>query len=54
MSVPAPDSADNEARDLLHAPGALDEIWAAEAEIAQGDAIGADELRRLMEQRMRA
>jgi hypothetical protein len=32
----------------------VDEINAAEAEIARGEAIGADELRRLMEQRKRA
>ena len=42
-----------EALDLLSTPGALDEIRAAEAEIARGEAIGADELRRLTEQRMR-
>jgi AbrB family looped-hinge helix DNA binding protein len=40
--------------DLLSTPGALDEIRAAEAEIARGEAIGADELRRLLAQRMRA
>ena len=40
--------------DLLSTPGALDEIRAAEAEIARGKAIGADELRQLMAQRMRA
>lgn len=39
--------------DLLSTPGALDEIRTAEAEIARGEAIGADELRRLMAQRMR-
>ena len=38
--------------DLLSTPGALDEIWAAEAEVARGEAIGADELRRQMAQRM--
>ena len=43
-----------ETLDLLSTPGALDEIRAAEAEIARGEAIGADELRRLMEQRIRA
>ena len=43
-----------ETLDLLSTPGALDEIGAAEAEIARGEAIGAEELRRLMEQRMRA
>jgi antitoxin YefM len=43
-----------ETLDLLSTPGALDEIRVAEAEIARGEAIGADELRRLMEQRMRA
>ena len=42
-----------ETLDLLSTPGALDEIQAAEAEIARGDAIGAEELRRLMEQRRR-
>ena len=43
-----------ETLDLLSTPGALDEIRAAEAEIVRGEAIGADELRRLMEQRRRA
>ena len=43
-----------ETLDLLSTPGAVDEINAAEAEIARGEAIGADELRRLMEQRRRA
>ena len=43
-----------ETLDLLSAPGVLDEIRTAEAEIARGDAIGADELRRLIDQRMRA
>jgi prevent-host-death family protein len=38
-----------ETLDLLSTPGALDEIRAAEAEIARGEAT-ADELRRLMEQ----
>jgi antitoxin YefM len=42
-----------ETLDLLSTPGALDEIQAAEAEIARGEAIGAEELRRLMEQRIR-
>jgi prevent-host-death family protein len=40
--------------DLLSTPGALDEIRATEAEIARGEAIGADELRRQMAQRMQA
>jgi antitoxin YefM len=40
--------------DLLSTPGALDEIRAAEAEIARGEAVGADELRRMMAERMRA
>lgn len=40
--------------DLLSTPGALDEIQAAEAEIARGAAVGADELRRLMSERVRA
>ena len=40
--------------DLLSTPGALHEIRAAEAEIARGEAIGADELRRQMAQRMQA
>ena len=40
--------------DLLSTAGALDEIRAAEAEIAHGEAIGADELHRQMAQRMRA
>jgi prevent-host-death family protein len=43
-----------ETLDLLSTPGARDEIRAAEAEIARGEATGADELRRLMEQRTRA
>ena len=43
-----------ETLDLLSTPGALDEIHAAEAEIARGEATGADELRRLMEQRRQA
>ncbi len=43
-----------ETLDVLSTPGALAEIRAAEAEIARGEAVGADELRRLMEQRMRA
>src|SRR5262249_47053617 len=43
-----------ETLDLLSTPGALEEIRAAEAEIARGEAIGADELQRQMEQRMRA
>jgi antitoxin YefM len=42
-----------ETLDLLSTPGALDEIRAAEAEIARSEAVGADELRRLMEQRRR-
>ena len=41
-----------ETLDLLSTPGALEEIRAAEAEIARGDVTGADELRRLMGQRM--
>lgn len=40
--------------DLLSTPGALDEIRAAEEEIAHGEGIGADELRQMMAQRMRA
>ena len=43
-----------ETLDVLSTPGALDEIRAAEAEITRGEAVGADELRRLMEQRTRA
>ena len=43
-----------ETLDLLSTPGAVDEIRAAEAEIARGDAIGADELRRLMAERVRS
>ena len=43
-----------ETLDLLSTPGALDEIRVAETEIARGEAIGAEELRRLMEQRMQA
>lgn len=40
-----------ETLDLLSTPGALDEIRAAEAEISRGEAIGAEELRRLVDQR---
>jgi PHD/YefM family antitoxin component YafN of YafNO toxin-antitoxin module len=40
--------------DLLSTPGAVDDIREAEAEIARGEAIGADELRRLMTQRIQA
>jgi antitoxin YefM len=43
-----------ETLDLLSTPGALAEIRAAEAEIARGQAIGADELRRLVEERVRS
>jgi antitoxin YefM len=42
-----------ETLDLLSTPGAIDEIRTAEAEIARGEAIGADELRRLMTERVR-
>ena len=42
-----------ETLDLLSTPGAIDEIRTAEAEIARGEAIGADELRRLMAERAR-
>jgi prevent-host-death family protein len=43
-----------ETLDLLSTPGALDEIRAAEGEIVRGETIDADELRRQMDQRMRA
>jgi PHD/YefM family antitoxin component YafN of YafNO toxin-antitoxin module len=43
-----------ETLDLLSTPGALEEIRAAEAEIARGEAIDAEELRRLMAGRVRA
>jgi antitoxin YefM len=43
-----------ETLDLLSTPGALDEIRAAEAEIARGEAIGAEALRRQLERRLRA
>jgi antitoxin YefM len=43
-----------ETLDLLSTPGALEEIRAAEAEIARGEAIDAEELRRLMDVRVRA
>jgi prevent-host-death family protein len=43
-----------ETLDLLATPGAVDEIRTAEAEIAHGEAIGADELRRLMAERIRS
>ncbi len=42
-----------ETLDLLSTPGALEEIRTAEAEIARGEAIGADELQRLMAERTR-
>lgn len=42
-----------ETLDLLSTPGALEEIREAEAEIARGEAIGADELHRLMAERAR-
>jgi antitoxin YefM len=42
-----------ETLDLLSTPGALDQIRTAEAEIAGGEAIGADELQRLMAERIR-
>jgi len=42
-----------ETLDLLSTPGALDEIRTAEAQIARGEAIGADELRRLAAERIR-
>lgn len=40
-----------ETLDLLSTPGAVDGIRAAEEEIARGEAVGADELRRLMAER---
>jgi antitoxin YefM len=43
-----------ETLDLLSTPGALEEIRAAEAEVARGEAIDAEELRRLMADRVRA
>jgi antitoxin YefM len=43
-----------ETLDLLSTPGALEEIRTAEAEIARGEAIDAEELRRLMAGRVRA
>jgi antitoxin YefM len=43
-----------ETLDLLSTPGALEEIRAAEAEIVRGEAIDAEELRRLMADRVRA
>ena len=43
-----------ETLDLLSTPGALEEIRAAEAEVARGEAIDAEELRRLMAERVRA
>jgi antitoxin YefM len=45
--------AQEETLDVLSTPGALDEIRAAEAEIARGEAIDAEDLRRLMERRIR-
>ena len=38
--------------ELLSTPGAMDEIRSAEAEIARGESIGADELRRLVAERV--
>jgi len=43
-----------ETLDLLSTPGALEEIRTAEAEVARGEAIDAEELRRLMDERVRA
>ena len=43
-----------ETLDLLATPDAVDEIREAEAEIARGEAIGADELHALMAERARA
>jgi antitoxin YefM len=43
-----------ETLDLLSTPGALEEIRAAEAEVARGEAIDAEELRRLMAERAHA
>jgi antitoxin YefM len=43
-----------ETLNLLNTPGALEDIRAAEAEIARGEAIDAEELRRLMADRVRA
>lgn len=43
-----------ETLDLLSTPEALQEIQEAEAEIARGEAIDAQELRRLMAERARA
>jgi antitoxin YefM len=45
--------ADLETLDLLSTPGALEQIRSAEASIADGEEIGADELRRLMAERIR-
>jgi antitoxin YefM len=42
-----------ETLDLLSTPGALDEIRVAEAEIACGEAVDGDELRRLIAERIR-
>jgi hypothetical protein len=53
MSVPDPEALE-ETLALLSMPGGLDEIRAAETKIAHGEAIGADGLRQLMEERMRA
>jgi antitoxin YefM len=43
-----------ETLDLVSTPGALEEIRAAEAEVARGEAIDAEELRRQMAERVRA
>ena len=43
-----------ETLDLRSTPGALEQIRAAEAEVARGEAIDAEELRRLMAERVRA
>ena len=43
-----------ETLDLLSTPGVLEQIRAAEAEVARGEATDAEELRRLMAERVRA
>jgi antitoxin YefM len=43
-----------ETLDLLGTPGVLEEIRAAEAEIARGEGTDAEELRRLMDERVLA
>jgi prevent-host-death family protein len=42
-----------ETLDILSTPGAMEQIRSSEQEIARGDAIGAEDLRRLLAERRR-